>query len=607
MKSEEISEITDKEYYVQKNCTFSRGKKKLCNFWIKELCINYCMVKERKVEVSFTITLKNDKKEKRMATFPILYLYEPFGWLHMAFDTDEFSTNMNKNEFDFHFNKILRSIKKHMICDKEYIIGWEIESNYDKQTLAVLYSHRFYQYDNPDEFVDEHYKNLSITFDEYMNIADKRISIPLVCYTLLAVINSLLAKNIKQVPDFIFSITGAEKQKRMEFALFYTNLYKRNFRFNMRDYRYTHIMPDDSLSDVYFKMMLYKDSVITAFEPSKKRMNQIDVIYNSNDDVNNNYDFDNYANDGSDADNPIYSLCLITAKNKTDIPFNTFNVELPSDVNLKDNIDERLRVCDGYGFKEYKDDVFMDCIYAYVYKLIQKVNNKEIIVKSEFIKLQNSLQANYQYQRLPDIAEVAVQYLCFAYKLYSKIMNPKVSYDEVESIIFDTAFIAYPQKDVVTSNDVDNAMKICNVIDNYFLNNKKAMNAIGSETSGNTKLWYDQEYFYINKEDVEEILALQKCEINFSPNIRQALADIGIIKTRKRLNNVSNKNTLEYCLHITKPLYGTYYSKVRYYTFSIEECKKNELFSNLCQWIVLYGLSEKLKEAGRGKKAENKV
>ena len=105
------------------------------------------------------------------------------------------------------------------------------------------------------------------------------------------------------------------------------------------------------------------------------------------------------------------------------------------------------------------------------------------------------------------------------------------------------------------------------------------MNEIGAETSGNTKLWFDKQYFYITKDDIQEILTLQKCNINFSPKIRKTLANKGILKIRQRRNKVSKNNTIEYGLHITRPLYGTYYSKVRYYTFSIAECKKNN-FSN---------------------------
>lgn len=572
MKKVTLSEITNGKYSVENGCTYSNGKKEICRFWIKNLCINRCMGREHEIEISFTVTLKNNKNHDETATFPIVYLYEPYGWLHMGFDTEDFCTELKKDEFDFHINKILRVIRKKACSTDEYTIGWVLEPEYSKETNQAFNSYSFNKYDNPDEDVgtyDTRYIN-SHTLDEYIRFTDKKASVPLICYTLLSVINSLLSEKIQHVPDFIFSITGADIQTRTEMALFYTNLYRRNFSFNMRDYRYTHIMPDDNLSDVYFKMMQYKDSVLISFEPSKRRMNQFDKMFNAN---------------NFDADKPIYSLCLITADKKDDIPFKTFNIELPHDVNLRMAIDDNFTDINIYGYKHYKNDHFMDCIYGYINKLLQCLRKKTIDIEDEFITFQSELKANSKYQEFPDIAAAAVMYLCFAYRLYAKIVKPEISYEEVESIIFDTAFIAFPQKDVIASNDYDAANEICDVIDNYFLNHKKTMNEIGAETSGNTKLWFDKQYFYITKDDIQEILTLQKCNINFSPKIRKTLANKGILKIRQRRNKVSKNNTIEYGLHITRPLYGTYYSKVRYYTFSIAECKKNNVFPKIVEIV----------------------
>lgn len=557
LKKETLCKISNEKYYVDEFGNTYRNKTKLCNFWVKHLTINQQCGKD----VSFTITLKN-KDNTQTATLPIIYLNEPLGWLRLEFSTYYFQVSVPKKEFEIAFIDIVNLIINNNKCETEnLILGWEFE-NLNRTPLDTAYTITFSKIDDPEDIVSvEKQEPVYDAISPYFAQGNIKVQIPLLCYMLLSVLSSfdLLGKNIR--PDFAMTLTGGTELSRRQAALFFTNLYKRDYELRKNDYKYFHIMDGDSNAEIRFKAQRAKDCTIIAFEPDKRHLKYInDTLYGTN---------------AIDENHPIKNMCLITLPDTNDIKGETLNVKLDDNFVLN-RLDERPLWYDD------EDYIYQDKLLCSVYYFIHKLTIKLITNKNYVNDKFNEYCKERPLKEYSEKAAQVIQLLTFAYTLYMEIYYDKIpknfqkNYMDVSLTIRNLAKNSFPVKGETTDDDFDIIKNVCTILDKYFSNAQKhkCINAIGSSDNvDGTQIWYDDDNLYITADNLKD--RLLGSDYKFSLNIKRSLAKRNLIVTCMAKNNV------EYSVHIKKPLFENVKSKKRYIAFNRNECRNHNLFPRI--------------------------
>lgn len=559
LKKETLCKISNKKYSVDESGNTYKDKTKLCNFWIKHLTINQQCGKD----VSFTITLKNEDNTQT-ATIPIIYLNEPMGWLKLEFNSYNFKVSVTTKVFELAFIEIINLIIDNNKCGTDdLILGWEFE-DLNHTALDTASTITFSKIDDPEDIVSAKKQNpVYDAISPYFAQGNINVQIPLLCYMLLSVLSSfdLLGKNIR--PDFIMTLTGSTEYSRRQVALFFTNLYKRDYELRKNDYKYFHIMNGDSNAEIRFKAQRAKDCTIIAFEPDKRHLKYIkDTLYGIN---------------SIDEDHPIRNMCLITLPDTNDIKGETLNVKLNDGFKLT-RLDEKPFYDEDFIYQ----DELLRSVYYFIHKLtIKLIANKNYVNDkfNEYCKKQPIIECS-------DKARQVTQLLTFAYKLYLETYYDELP-DECGANFFIAFFYIYnlaknsfPIKGNTTEDDFDIIKNICSILDKYFSNSHKCINAIGSaDNVDGTKVWYDDDNLYITADNLKD--RLLGSDYKFSLNVKRTLVQHNLIVTCQAKNNI------EYSVHIKKPLFGNIKSKKRYIAFNRNECRNHTLFPNI-ETIILF-------------------
>ncbi len=558
MKKETLCKISNENYYVDGSGNTYKNETKLCNFWVKHLTINQQCGKD----VSFTITLKT-KDNTQTATIPIIYLNEPMGWLKLEFNSCNFKISVTTKVFESAFIEIINLIIDNNKCGTEdLILGWEFE-DLNRTALDTASTITFSKIDDPEDIVSVKKQNpVYDAISPYFAQGNINVQIPLLCYMLLSVLSSfdLLGKNIR--PDFVMTLTGSTEYSRRQAALFFTNLYKRDYELRKNDYKYFHIMNGDSNAEIRFKTQRAKDCTIIAFEPDKRHLKYIkDTLYGTN---------------SIDEDHPIRNMCLITLPDTNDIKGETFNVKLNDHFELY-RLDEKPF----YDEDCIYQDELLRSVYYFIHKLTIKLVTNKNYVNDKF----NEHCKERPLKEYSEKAAQVIQLLTFAYTLYMETYYDKIpeifqkNYMYVSLTIRNLAKNSFPIKGETTDDDFNYTKNICTILDKYFSNSRKCINSIGSSDNvDGTKVWYDDDNLYITADNLKE--RLLGSEYKFSLNVKRTLVKHNLIVTCQAKNNI------EYSVHIKKPLFGNIKSKKRYIAFNRNECRNHNLFPNI-ETIIL--------------------
>ena len=571
MKIADINKYIGKEYEINNDCCtcYKEGGKfkKICNFYIKELSINYFA--DRKI--SFTVTLKNKNREE-IQTIPIIYFDSPCTWLHYGFNTykekkDYFKISAKKPDYEKHMLAIVRKlIKKDAIDRDEITVGWGHESDDEPMSISFCEEKEFYfnDYNVVESRHDEEERPSHIdSIKDYIAIIDRKISVPLVSYLLLTVLSRLEIIPGGRRIGFIMSLTGATMRNRAHIALMYANVYNRpeELGLYMNDYKIHHLYKEDSLSDVRYKASAGKDSVLIAFEPDKRRCNKLNEIFGGR---------------IQDKDFPIYSNCLITTQNKDDIPFPTFNIDLPKDFD-ENTLEEYFYNTDVYTIKRY--DYFMASLYGYIGKLIRKLNKNNNYIQKNYNKFCGKLNV---ISELSEEGQNAAKNLCFSYYLYMKMLGIKECQSDFQ-IIIDAARRSFPKDGDIADKDLENCKIICQSIDQYFFsakNQKKILRVDESRTDDETRMRYNEEFLFISADTISEILKIENCREKFSLSVKRAMAHFQFIKTYTK-----SDSKIEYSVHLPKLNGEEKASQKRFIAFDRKTCRKVGMFPNVEKYL----------------------
>lgn len=568
MKAKNLKTISKGKYEVKNKCIY-KGKKKICNFYIKKLTMNYHL----KRVVSFTITLvsksanpdKEDKRAKkieRKATIPMCCMNNPSGWLYYEFDPEYFYTFSGKDEFDRTINEIIDMMKSNGKCRrKKAVMGWRIALSVDK-TLKIKRRITFGDFNDPSTKV--YYVGANKPDDyirEYSEFADTEISSLLFSYMLLSLLGSfdLLRENTR--PDFVIVLTGGSEFTRRKTALFFTNLFNRNLAFGKNDYYMTHIMSSDSFAEIRFKTEFAKDCVLIAFEPDKKHLNYLIK--------------DIYGIRAIDEKHPVRSMCLITTEKFEYTDRNVINIHLPQEYNFE-KLDEYFSltkpvIIKGNGTAdsmfydidaslsvECKEDELMNSIVYYIDTLTKKLVTNTNYVNEKFSEYKAGNYALDYAENSQNDVEEAATLLSFAYWLYMNEYHESQDSATEEDIrkavcrIYETAKTLFLTKGTSKAIDFENAKKICIAIDSFFekkMYQTKLAKLGTQEVCDDVRMWYDEEYLYIRTENIREFLQLGSIKTAFSLKIKVALAEKGLIK-----KYIKSDGKPEYSVHIQKNL-----------------------------------------------------
>lgn len=571
MKIVKINKYIGKEYEVDDNCytCYKEGGnfKKLYNFYIKKLCINYFAGRK----TSFTVTLKNKNREETQ-TIPIIYFDSPCTWLHYGFNTykdkkDHFKISAKKPDYEKHILAIIRKLmKKDAVNRDEEIVGWDYECD-DKPLSEDNYRNDktfyFKDYDNLNLYHDEDERPSHIdSIKDYVAIIDRKVSVPLISYLLLTILSSLEILPGGRRIGFIMSLTGATSWGRSHVALMYLNVYNRpkELLLDKNDYKNHHLYREDSLPDVRYKASAGKDSVLIAFEPDKRRCNNLNEIFGSR---------------IQDKDFPIYSNCLITAQDKGDIPFPTFNIDLPKGFSANE-LEEYFYDLDTYAIK--REDYFIESLYGYIIELISKLNVNNRYIKNKYEKF----CGKYNFlSKLSEEGFSAAKNLCFAYYLYMIIIGEKVQQIDFQ-IIIDAARRSFPKDGDIADKDLENCKIICKAIDQYFFSakNQKKILKIDESSTDETRMRYNEESLFISADTISEILKIENCREKFSLSVKRAMAHFQFIKTY-----IKSDGKIEYSVHLPKLNGEKKASQKRFIAFDRKTCREVGMFPNVEKYL----------------------
>ena len=568
LKKEVLKEISKGKYFVE-GSSIHTEKTKICNFYIKDLILN--RVGEN--NLSFTITLKS-KSATETRTIPMLYyLDSPSGWLYSEFDTTDFILEVSKTKYDIYMTEILRMLlKKGKYISVDIVMGWDF-SETDPTSDAIFFN----KISDPSDCVCYGKENIIPDYlTEYASKTDKRISIPLLSYTLLALLNSFDLIDYNTRPDFIMAITGGDEKSRRIAALFYTNLYKRNAGFKQTEYKFFHITNTDSSSDILLKSRYAKDCVIIAFEPDTRHLNYlINRLYKTN---------------VINPDIPIRSTLLITTEGIDGIKGNIININIDENFNAKSieklfSIeDPNHKIVNGYYSlenPEAQEDNLSEILYYFVYLLIKKLAKNKNYVKEMFEEFRN----NFDTSPFSEAGGEAALMLSFAYSLYHQIYYKSEITDFLKiPEIIDAVQGSLPPDGIPKNTEFKKAKSICKEIDNYFSipKNQKKLSTIETDVHyPDTKLWYSDDTFYITADAISEILKINQSSLKLSPKVKVALADKDLIRTYTK-----NDGKREYSIHMQKSPQAKSISKCRYIAFNRGACKEYNLFNSIEDAIV---------------------
>lgn len=567
VKREVLKEISKGKYFVEDHSIHTE-KTKVCNFYIKDLILN--RVGEN--NLSFTITLKSQSATETRTIPMIYYIDSPSGWLYSEFDTTDFILEVTKAKYDTCMTEILRLLLKNKVYTIEDIVmGWEFPQ-IDPNNFNLSGSLYFNKISDPSDCV--RYDN-NHTVRDYLNECElkinKKISIPLLSYTLLALLNSLDLIDYYTRPDFVMAITGGDQKSRRIAALFYTNLYKREAGFKQTEYKLFHITNSDSSSDILLKARYAKDCVIIAFEPDTRHLNYLtNRLYKTN---------------AIDPDIPVRSSLLITTENTDSIKGNIVNINIDENFNEK-SIEKQFspedpdhEVVNGYFSLEnpdFQEDRLEDSLYYFIHRLIKKLVKNKNYVKEEF----EEFRSNFDVSPFSEAGGEAALMLSFAYSLYHKIYYKSAITDFLKiPEIIDAVQGSLPPEGVPKNIEFRKAKNICKEIDNYFSTskNQKKLSTIETDVHyPDTKLWYSDDTLYITADAISEILKINMSSLKLSPKVKVALADKDLIRTYTK-----NDGKREYSIHMQKSSQVKSISKCRYIAFNRVTCKEYELFTSI--------------------------
>lgn len=579
MKQKTLSKISKRKYRVEDNCIY-KGNKKICNFYIKNLCINYHLDRA----ISFTIELKSDAKKKE-ATFPMCYMNNPSGWLYYGFDSYDFYSIVGKNEFDRTINEIIGMMKNRGECtniDEE--MGWRFRGvntkNLRKEDVTV-----FSDFDDlSDVFYREDKRRPLDYIQKYAKFADENISNVLFSYLLLALLSSfdLLDYNIRL--NFAIALTGGNEFIRRKVALFFTNVFERNLAFGKNDYNMTHIMSSDSFAEIRFKTEFVKDCVLIALEPDKKHLNYL---------IN-----DIYSKRVMDENHPVRNMCLITTEKLEKVNGNIINIRLPEEYDFE-KMDEYF---DADNPATSKEDSLMDSIYYYLNLLMGKLATNTVYVNEKFYEYINDDYTPGYFAPVPETGEEAAVLLSFAYWLYMSEYHENADEKTKDDIEFSMWGIYNAVEKAFLSNgesentEIEKVKSLCSVIDAFFTNskNKKRLMRIGEPwVSDDIRMWYDDECLYIKADNIKEMLSWRRKKETFGIKIKVILAENKLIKTYTKKDGKP-----EYSIHIQRNLFAepenskgdeikiNKKTQARYIAFDRKRCRSYGLFENIETAII---------------------
>ncbi len=573
MKKDTLKEISNETYYVEKNCTYKKGIGKICDFHITKLTVYEKFDKP----ISFEITLKS-KEETLTKNFLISYLHDPINWFYDGFFDKGFRVTTTKKNFEESMVEIINLILDNDEHDTEdEYIGWKTEnlSGINFQNSEYYFG----RFEDPGESIlPEDFKNKPQNYlYEYIDLAPTTITAPLFSYMLLSLLTSLKIFGTDTRANFHVTITGGSEDLRKKFALFCTNVYKRDPSFTSSEYKSFHINPRDTTTDIRSKAKYAKDCVLIALEPDKRHLKTLlQEIYQSN---------------VIDEKQPIENLLLVTREHveKTST-HNTLIIQLNNEHNTK-KIEDYFKINEPIPLEDH----LMSCVYYFLTKLRNKVHENKNYVRNKFI---NHRDMFLEYMVTSDLSETArevAQPLIFAFQLYCKLFKFRpTSTDEdfkyeqmimnATNAIISAAKNSFPVKGYVTDSDFEKAKSVCKQLDSFFTStdkgtpkNKDLVGKIGCEEGVTEKrVWFDDEYIFIAQKRANELLKLTDGNKNFNTQVKYALAKHDIIK-----KYIKADGKPEYTVHLQKPLYDNKKSKLRYLAFNREICKKYDLFPNI--------------------------
>lgn len=587
MKAKDLATISNGKYEVKNKCIY-KGKKEICNFYIKELTLNRHLERT----ISFTISLKS-KSDQCEATIPVCFMNNPSGWLYYEFDPDCFRAYSGKDVFDRTINEIINMMITNGECiDNVDIMGWS-KRELNGKTLATNTLFAFGDFDDPSECIYKKFKTKPIDcIREYSKFVDTEISNLLFSYMLLSLLGSfdLLGDNIR--PEFVMALTGGNEFTRCKAALFFTNLFKRNLSYKKNDYYMTHVMKTDSFAEIRFKAEYAKDCILIAFEPDKRH---IDYLIK-----------DVYGKRGIDEDHPVRSMCLITAEKLDYVDRDVICIHLPQAYSFE-KLDEYFNAEDPLHCQE---DMLMENISYYITTLTKKMAGNKYYVREKFDEYKNNGYMTDYANNPNDAKEEAAMLLSFAYWLYTEVYYDAPGFETAAEInrtvreIYTVAKELFLIKGTSKVVDFENAKKMCKIVDLFFEKSsyqKKLVKIGDPKVHDDVRIWYDDECLYIRAENIKEFLKMQKINITFNKKIKVALADGNLIKT------YTKGSRREYSVHIQKSLYDeskienedksesedkgidkgktkkktSTKSSVRYIAFDRAICKQHNLFENV--------------------------
>ena len=282
-------------------------------------------------------------------------------------------------------------------------------------------------------------------------------AVPLLSYTLFSLMSTLDMLGHNRRPSFIMSLTGATETVRNQTALLYTNLFKRSLDMIKNDYMDIHIMPEDHISDVIYKTLRGKDSVVIAFSPDKRRCSHLKKIYTQT------HMEDDYTVNG---------LLLLIKAAKEEIPFPTVNINLPSDFDIE-AIKNHFFEAD----EDEEKDLLLDDIYRFIHFWLKKISNGTDM-KKLYREFSGGLKENEQFASLTEDAQEVVSTLRFSLELYLRYRKDKEKLAQeygIENldtfctdILIEVAKDAFPMPNDVTYSALEEAKELCRVLDQYF-------------------------------------------------------------------------------------------------------------------------------------------
>ncbi len=568
-----MEKISSGAYYVENNCTYKKGNIKICDFHIADLTVYERCNKP----ISFELTLESEEEEKTVL-FPIFYLYDPIGWFYDGFFEDGFHINTTRKNFEESMVKIVTLILDNNKYDTlDDCMGWKLE-NLTGRELYTSTFHSFGKFENPGSSIsqEEYQAKPQNYLFEYLNLTDIAVSAPLLSYMLLSLLTSLEIFGTNTRTNFQVAITGGSVELRRKFALFFANVYKRDSTFTSTEYKFFHVNPKDTTTDIRLKAKVTRDCVLIAFEPDKRHLRTLlQEIYQTN---------------VIDEDHPIENLLLITGeKVETTATHNTLVIELNNNHTTKE-IEHYFKVNEPIPL----EDNLIECIYYFLKQLTTKLLNNRHYVRDKFIKHKNKFLKHMVTPDFSEVAQEVAQPLLFALELYTKHFETEnaeqpdkikhlLAVNKAKEAIIATVKNSFPAKGYATDKDFEIAKTTCIQIDSYFTlqkkthKNAKLIGEIGCEECVTEKrIWYDNENFYITLKHINEFLKLTGWKMVFNLKVKGALAEKEIIKIYTKKDGKP-----EYSTHLQKPLYGKTKTQDRFITFNRKRCKEYQIFQNI--------------------------